>query len=170
MQLLNKKIPYAALFIACGILCGYIEYLFPLPIGIPGVKLGLSNIVTVICLYLFDPVMSIIVLFVRVLLSGFMFGNAFGIIYSLSGAVFSFLIMLLLKRFNWFSVTGISVAGGVTHNIGQLLVACFLISQLKLIYYLPILIISGVLCGFIVGFLSDIIIRTLKKMNMLKGI
>ena len=125
----NRKIAIAALFTACGILCGYIEFLFPLPIGIPGVKLGLSNIVTVLCLYMFDPVLSITVLVLRVLLSGLMFGNAFGILYSLSGALLSFGAMLLGRRLRCFSVVGVSVIGGIAHNIGQLLIASLLLTN-----------------------------------------
>lgn len=157
MQSRNKRITYAALLIALGIIFGYIEFLFPLPVGIPGVKLGLSNVITVVCLYLFDPIMALGVLIIRVVLSGMLFGNFFGILYSLAGALVSWFAMTSLKKFDVFSVIGVSVAGGVSHNIGQLIVACLVVSQLKIMFYLPVLLVSGVICGFIVGIVSRII-------------
>lgn len=162
MQSRSKLISYVALFTACGILFGYIEFLVPLPIGIPGVKIGLSNIITVCSMYLMGPVVSLIILVLRVVLSGLLFGNLFGILYGLSGALISFLFMYFAKKINIFSVFGLSVLGGVMHNIAQLVVATILISQLKLIYYLPALLISGVLAGLAVGFLSRIIINRIK--------
>lgn len=162
MQSRSRLISYVALFTSCGILFGYIEFLLPLPIGIPGVKIGLSNIVTVCSLYLMGPLASFIILLLRVLLSGLLFGNLFGIMYGLSGALISFLFMYLGKKLNIFSIFGVSILGGTMHNIAQLAVACMLISQLKLIYYIPVLLISGALAGLIVGFLSRIIINRVK--------
>ena len=161
MQSRNKLIAYIGLFTACGILFGYVEYLLPLPIGIPGVKIGLSNIITVCSIYLLGAAPAGIVLILRVLLSGLLFGNTYSMLYGLAGGIAAFLVMLLSYRFNWFSILGLSAAGGVFHNIGQLAVAAFTISSLNLFYYLPILLISGILSGLAVGFLSQIIIKRL---------
>lgn len=165
MRLQNKKIAQCGLLVAIGLIFGYIEFLFPLPIGVPGVKIGFSNIVTVICLYILNPLDCFLVLFIRVVLSGILFGNFYSILYSLTGALFSFLVMLIVKKVNIFSVTGISVCGGVFHNIGQLCVACITVSELRLTYYLPVLILSGVLCGGIIGIISSVLLNRVSKLK-----
>lgn len=154
----NKTIAMSGLMIACGILFGYIEFLFPLPIGIPGVKLGLSNVITLVCMVCLSPQISCVVLILRVILSGILFGNFFGLLYSLSGAALSFIAMYLIYRLDKFSIVGVSVVGGVAHNVAQLMVACFVVSELKMIYYLPVLLVSGLLCGIVVGTLGNILI------------
>ena len=153
----NRTIALAGLLTACGILFGYIEFLFPLPIGIPGVKLGISNVITLLCLFCLSPQMAGAVLTLRVVMSGILFGNFFGLVYSLSGAVVSFWAMYGAYRLKKFSVIGISIVGGVAHNLTQLAVACLVVSELKMIYYMPILLISGLLCGLVVGILGNIL-------------
>lgn len=159
MQSHNKKIAYAGILISVGLIMGYLEFLIPLPVGIPGVKLGLSNIITLFSLYNFDPLFTFVVLILRVLLSGLLFGNLFGTLYGLSGAFISFIVMYLVKRGNIFSIVGVSIMGGIFHNIAQLIVACILISQIKLSIYLPVLLLSGLICGLAVGIISQIIIN-----------
>jgi len=163
MRLYNKNIAIAGLLIACGIIFGYIEYLFPLPIGIPGVKVGFSNVITLISLYTLPLPLCLCILILRILISGAMFGNLFGIIYSLAGALFSFLLMYLFKKTDIFSILGLSMLGGVGHNTAQLVVACLLVSQMKIFYYMPILLISGLMCGFIVGYISNEILKRVKN-------
>lgn len=162
-QLRNKNISIAGMLIACGILFGYVEYLIPLPIGIPGVKVGLANIITVVSLYLLGPSLSLVVLLLRVFLSGILFGNFFGIVYGLSGAVTAFIAMQIGKKAGIFSVIGVSIWGGVMHNVAQLIVACFLVSQIKLSFYLPVLLLSGLICGAIVGIISLEVLNRLKS-------
>lgn len=147
----NYKIAYIALFIAVSLVFSYIESLIPINYGIPGVKLGLANVVSVISLYLFGELYTIIVLIARILLSGFLFGNLYGIIYSLAGGILSFVIMAVCKKTNVFSMIGISILGGVSHNIGQLLIAIMTVRQLRFMYYCPVLIISGLVMGTIIG-------------------
>lgn len=162
MQSYNKKIAISGLLVACGIIFGYLEYLFPLPIGIPGVKIGFSNIITLISLYTLPLPLCLCIIFLRIIISGALFGNFFGIIYSLSGAIFAFIFMLLFKKYNIFSIIGLSILGGVVHNTAQLFVAYILVSQIKIIYYLPVLLISGIVCGFIVGYISDLVLKRIK--------
>lgn len=154
----NKKIAYLSLMIALSLIFSYIETLIPLNFGIAGVKIGLANIISVIALYLFGFGYSLFIVIIRVILSGFLFGNLFSIIYSLTGGILSISIMYLLKKTDKFSITGVSIGGGVFHNAGQLLVAVLVINELKLYFYFPVLIIAGVIMGTIIGIISSIII------------
>ena len=149
------------MFLALALVAGYGEQLIPVNPGIPGVKLGLANIVTMILLYVLGLRASVIVSALRILLSGFLFGNGFAIIYSAAGAALSILVMTILKKTGKFSCVGVSVAGGVFHNVGQILVAMVVLETKALYYYLPILILSGLAAGILVGILSGILIRRL---------
>lgn len=171
MQLPVKRITYLGLFICIGLIIGYLESLIVIPIGIPGVKLGISNIVTVISLYLFGPVFSLITLLGRIFLSNLLFGSASSFIYSLTGAVISFCGMILLKKCSVFSVYGVSISGGVLHNLAQLCTAALIIRLPYIYYYLPILIISGIVAGWFVGFVSNLLIKSLNRffINTNKG-
>ena len=160
MQLLDsKKIAHLSLLIALSLVFSYIETLIPINLGIAGVKIGLANIISVITLYLFGIGFSFFIVIIRVLLSGFLFGNMFSIIYSLAGGILSICIMYLLKKTEKFSITGVSIGGGVFHNVGQLLVAIIVISELKLYFYFPVLIISGVIMGTFTGIICSLIIN-----------
>lgn len=160
MQLLDsKKIAHLSLLIALSLVFSYIETLIPINFGIAGVKIGLANIISVITLYLFGIGFSFFIVIIRVLLSGFLFGNMFSIIYSLAGGILSICIMYLLKKTEKFSITGVSIGGGVFHNVGQLLVAIIVISELKLYFYFPVLIISGVIMGTFTGIICSLIIN-----------
>ena len=105
-------------------------------------------------LYILAPMEVLLVVILRVLLVGFMFGNGMSILYSLAGGILSFLVMLLLKRIKGFSMIGISIAGGVSHNIGQIVVAMCVLENTKLIYYLPVLMIAGTVTGILIGVVS----------------
>ena len=156
-----KKTAYLGLFSAVAIIFGYVESLFPA--GIPGVKLGLANLVIVFLLYLYGIKEAIEVSFVRILVIGFLFGNLFSILFSLAGAAVSLLFMVVLKRTKVFSVVGVSVAGGVAHNLAQIVVASFVVGNLNLFWYLPVLLLSGVIAGFLMGLLAT---EVLKRMQM----
>lgn len=166
MQSHSKKIALIGLLTACGILFGYVENLIDLPIGIPGVKIGISNIITVICIYMIGPIEALFVLVLRVVMSGFLFGNMYSLLYSLSGALFSYAFMVLGFKLNFFSIIGNSMLGGVTHNLGQLIIACIIISNLKLTFYIPVLLISGLIAGAIIGIISSIMINRLKRSSI----
>ena len=157
----TKRIALYGLFLALALVASYIERLIPLNPGIPGVKLGLANIVTMVLLYTVGIQAAILISALRILLSGLLFGSGFAMVYSAAGATLSMIAMIILKKTGRFGVMGVSVAGGVFHNIGQILVAIALLETRTLIYYLPILIISGLTAGVIIGILSGILIRRL---------
>lgn len=155
-----RKTAYMALFLALALVCSYVESLIPVNFGIPGVKLGLTNVVVVLMLYTIGAKEAFGVSFMRILLAGFMFGNAFSILYSLAGGVFSFLVMLGLKKFNKLHVVSVSIAGGLSHNIGQIFVAALIVSNFNILYYIPVLIVAGAITGLLIGLLSqELIIR-----------
>ena len=151
-------VSYLALMTAISVIIGYLEMLIPINVfGIPGVKLGLANTVSLTALYLFEPVHAYCIMIARVLIIGFMFGNMYAIIYSLAGGVLSITVMLLLRRTGLFSMTGVSAAGGVFHNVGQLIIAFIFLNGTVLVYYIPLLTISGTVCGSLTGLVAHII-------------
>lgn len=141
----------------------YVEAIIPFNAGIPGVKLGIANIVTVIALYKLSIKHAAIVSFIRIMVAGFLFSGLFGAIYSLAGATVSLIGMIFLKKTGKFSIAGVSMAGGVLHNLGQLLVASFLIKDLRIFFYFPILLFSGLASGIAIGIAATLIIRVLPK-------
>lgn len=159
----TKKTTIAALLAALALIFSYIEVLIPFSIGIPGVKLGIANIVIIIALYYLGAGYAVTVNILRVLIAGLLFNGLFGALYSLAGALVSFAVMILLKRTNAFSVTGVSMAGGVAHNLGQILVAALLISHTGIFAYFPVLISSGIITGTIIGIISHIILKKMPK-------
>ncbi|MCD7784081.1 MAG: Gx transporter family protein [Oscillospiraceae bacterium] len=151
----------------CGVLAGlafalsYIEMLLPTP-GIIGAKLGLANLAVLVALYLFSWREAAAVSGVRILLSWLMFGSFTGMIYSLAGGILSLLVMALLKKIDRFSPAGVSIAGGVGHNIGQILAALVLLGT-GVLGYLPVLIILGAVSGAIIGVVALVLINALRK-------
>ncbi|MCR4612215.1 MAG: Gx transporter family protein [Lachnospiraceae bacterium] len=160
---MKKSLPGLAIFLTFAIICSYIESLIPIPFGVPGMKLGLTNVVIVLMLYMFGPFEAFIVSMLRVLLIGFMFGNLYSIAYSLAGGLLSFICMYLIKRFGKFRMITVSVVGGFTHNLGQLLVAMFFFDTPYLIYYLPVLLITGVVTGAIIGIIAQAVYSRVEK-------
>ena len=150
----QKKIAYMGLFAAIAIIFGYVESLIPFFAGIPGIKLGLANLAVLFILETYTWKEAALVSMVRILVIGFMFGNMFSILYSMAGAALSLTVMTLMKRFSGFSILGISVAGGVSHNIGQLIIAALIVENTSLFYYAPVLLISGVITGILIGILT----------------
>lgn len=148
-----RKLAYLALLIALAVLMGYVESLLPLHFGIPGIKIGLCNIVILIVLLLYSPKEALLVSAARILVIGFLFGSLFSILYSMAGAVLSILVMAVLMRTGRFGLMGISAAGGAAHNIGQLLVARLVLPGLPLLWYTPVLMIAGILTGVLIAFL-----------------
>ena len=147
----HKKTAYLGLFAAIAIIFGYVESLIPFFAGIPGMKLGLANLAVLFILEKYSWKEAALVSTVRILVIGFLFGNMFSILYSLAGAALSLTVMTLMKKFSGFSILGISVAGGVSHNIGQLIVASLIVENTSLLYYAPALLISGVVTGLLAG-------------------
>ncbi len=157
-----KKTAYMGIFLALALICSYIETLIPFHIGIPGVKLGLTNIVIVWALYLLGTKEALAISVMRIVLSGMMFGNAFSIAYSLAGGLLSFIVMVLLKKTGRFKCISVSIAGGIFHNIGQLLVAAAIVQNLSVFYYIPVLFISGTITGLVIGVISQELILRVK--------
>ena len=158
-KLTTRQVAEYGLLVALAMVLSYVEYLIPFSSAVPGVKLGLANIVVIFALYRLGPGPAAVISFVRVLLMTFMFGNAFALLYSMSGAVLSLTVMLLLKKTGKFSAVGVGAAGGVTHNIGQILCAMVVLETEKLAYYLPVLLVSGTLAGIGIGIVGGILIK-----------
>lgn len=158
---MKRKTAYLGLFSAVAIILGYVESLIPVFAGIPGIKLGLANLAVLFILDRYSAKEAALVSVVRILVIGFMFGNLFSILYSMAGAALSLTVMNLLKKHSGFSLIGISVAGGGTHNIGQLIVAMIVVSNTSLMVYAPALLVAGVLAGILIGVLTKEVVGRL---------
>lgn len=157
----TKKTAQVGMLVAAAFVLGYVESLLPISFGIPGIKLGLSNIVVLLCLYEGTAKEAFGIALVRIVLTGLTFGNFSTMAYSLAGGIFSFLVMFLLKKSNVFSVYGVSIAGGVSHNIGQIAVAVLVLQTGLLMYYLPFLLVAGCVAGACIGFVMGILVKRL---------
>ena len=158
---MKNRVAYFGVFTALALIFSYVETLIPFNFGIPGVKLGLANLIIVIVLYKIKLSEVYLLSIVRVLLNGFIFGNYFSIIYSLAGGLLSLTVMALLKTKGGFSILGISMAGGVMHNIGQLIIAMIIVETFSVAYYVPVLLISGLITGFVIGIASGEMLKRL---------
>lgn len=159
----SAAVAWGAMVTALALVFSYVESLIPINFGIPGIKLGLANLAIVIAFVLLGGKKAYLISVIRILLAGFLFGNLMSIGYSLAGGILSLAIMLLLYYKFRMSLLSVSVAGGVVHNIGQLLVAMAVVENLNLIYYAPALLISGALTGLVIGILSKLILPAIKK-------
>lgn len=159
----SRKIAFLGLLIALAFVLSYVEMLLPINIGIPGAKVGLANLVIMVALYTIGERNAFILSVVRVVLVGLTFGNLAMMIYSLAGAMLSFVAMLIAKRIKLFSVTGVSVIGGVFHNLGQIIVAIIVLDTASLIYYFPFLVVVGTVSGIVIGIISGMIIERFRK-------
>lgn len=156
----TKHIALFGMLVALAFIFSYIEHLIPLPLP-TGVKLGAANIVILCALYFLGWKEALAISIVRIVLSGFAFGIS-TVPYSLAGGGLSLLVMVLLKKSNRFGTAGVSVAGSVSHNIGQTLVAMALLGS-KTSYYFPVLLLSGIIAGVLIGLVSGIVLEKLKK-------
>ena len=157
-----RMVARVALMASLALIFSYVEAIIPYNPGIPGIKLGIANVVTVIALYKYGWKEAVSVSVIRIVIAGLLFNGAFGMLYSLAGAAVSLAGMILLKKTDLFSVTGVSMAAGVLHNLGQLLVAAALIEDLRIFFYFPVLMFSGIAAGILVGIVSDIVLRRLR--------
>lgn len=160
-----RKVALYGICIALAMVLGFIESQIPVLVMVPGVKLGLTNLVVLMALYRMGAADALVINFVRILLVGFTFANTFSMLYSLAGGMLSCLVMILLKHTKKFSVAGVSVAGGVAHNLGQMFVAMAVLSNTRLAYYFPALMISGVVAGVVIGILGAEVIKRLPEDN-----
>ena len=150
------------LMASLALIFSYIEAIIPYNPGIPGIKLGIANVVTVIALYKFGPKDAVAVSVIRIMIAGLLFNGLFGMLYSLAGASLSLIGMIILKKTGLFSVTGVSMAAGALHNLGQLLMAAALIEDLRIFFYFPVLMFSGIAAGILVGIISALVLKALR--------
>ncbi len=162
-----RRIALCGMLTALAMIFSYVEALIPINLGIPGIKLGLANLVILSGLYILRPGEVLMISTARIILVGFLFGSGMSIIYSLAGGLLSFLIMLLLIRIGGFSKIGVSIAGGAAHNIGQILVAILVVNTPSLIWYLPVLLISGMITGALMGILTTKTIPIIQRFGNL---
>lgn len=146
---------------ALAFLLSYVETLIPVNLGVPGVKLGLANLVTMVSLYLLGARTAAVIALVRVVLTGFTFGSLSMMMYSLAGAALSLLLMALCRKRDWFGTIGVSIIGGVGHNVGQLSVAAAVVETSAVFYYLPVLLVAGTVAGAFIGLLGGMMIKRL---------
>lgn len=158
----SKKIARYALLTALAMVLSWLESLVPLSVAVPGVKLGLTNLVVIFALYRMSARDALAISLVRVVLVSFTFGNAYAFAYSLAGALLSFGIMWMLKKSGGFSSVGVSVAGGVGHNLGQILIAALVLENSGIFYYFPALLLSGTAAGVCIGVVGGILVKRLK--------
>lgn len=160
-----RKTAELGFFLAVALILSYVELLIPITFGIPGIKLGLPNLIVVLLLFgqRYGAKEALLVNGMRIVLSGFMFSNLYAILYALAGAAFSFIAMLIGKRLRCFSVIGVSVLGGVFHNIGQAVVAMIVVETFAVSYYIPFLIVAGTITGALLGLIVMEIIPYLDR-------
>lgn len=162
---MKNRAAYFGVLTALALIFSYIETLIPIQFGVPGIKLGLANLIIVIVLYKTDWREALLLSVVRIILAGFIFGNLFSIVYSLAGGFLSLTVMVLLKRTDRFSVAGISMAGGVCHNIGQLVVAMIVVETYQVGYYLPVLLVAGLITGAVIGAAAGEVLKRIRNLS-----
>ena len=163
MRVNVRKTATLAVMVALAMVMSYIESLIPVFIPVPGLKIGLANIVSLVCLSVFGFGAAFTVSFLRICLSSLLFGNAVAFIYSLFGGILSIVVMYGLKKLRIFSTVGVSVGGAVFHNIGQIIAACFVMGTGAVISYLPPLLIGGTLAGVVIGICSSLLTERVRK-------
>ncbi|HJB81794.1 MAG TPA: Gx transporter family protein [Candidatus Mediterraneibacter intestinavium] len=164
---MKSRAAYFGVFTALALILSYVEMLIPINFGIPGAKLGLANLIIVIVLYKTDWKEALLLSVTRIVLAGFIFGNMFSILYSLAGGILSLAVQAVLKKQGSFSVAGVSIAGGVSHNIGQLIVAMIVVETYQVGYYLPVLLISGLLTGLLIGVISGEVLKRIRQIDLM---
>ena len=155
----TKKIAVLALAIALAMILSFVESQIPAFVAIPGVKIGLANIAVVFVLYKLGWKEAVLISLVRVVMVSMLFGTLVSLFYSVAGAVLSLTGMVLLRKTGLFSTVAVSVTGGVLHNVGQILMACLLLETNVIVYYLPFLILSGVIAGVVIGVVAAIMVK-----------
>ena len=166
MKSYGKKTAFLGLCTALALILAYVEVLLPpLLSAIPGIKMGLPNIIIIFLLYRYGPVPATAVSITRVLLVALLFGNAMSLAYSLAGAILSLAVMALLRRLDFLSAVGVSVAGGVMHNVGQILMAMLVLGTAELGYYLIVLAVTGTVAGILIGLCGNLLIRRIPPMG-----
>ncbi len=159
----TKQIATYGLLVALAFILSYIESMIPIPVPVPGIKLGLANLVVITALYTMGVKQALSLSLLRIILVGFTFGSPSTMIFSLAGGLLSWLMMTILKKTKVFGFVGVSVIGGISHNVGQIITSIFIVENINIIYYLPFLLISGIITGTLIGFLGAMIVKRLKN-------
>ena len=159
----TKKIALCGVLTALAMIFSYIESVIPIPIPVPGIKLGVANIAVITIPYVLGVKEAIVINLLRIALTALLFGNVNSFLFSISGAVLSLTIMIIMKKLDFFSCIGVSVCGGVMHNVGQIIAAVFIMGSEAIVLYLPVLIVSGVFTGVVIGVVSGIVAKHVKK-------
>lgn len=164
-QNVAERVARLGIFVALAMIFSYVEVLIPFSIGIPGVKLGIANLVVVVGLFLFQKREVFVISMIRILLMGLMFGNGASLLYSFAGGILSFLIMILAIKVTKLSIVGISILGAVFHNVGQILAAAFILDNIRITFYFPVLLIAGLITGMLIGIGSNQILKRIEKIK-----
>ena len=163
-----RKLTLLGLSTSVALLLSYVEFLLPpLFVAVPGIKLGLPNIAIIFVLYSFGIGEAAAVSFVRLVISSMLFGNAMIFAYSLAGAILSLTVMAILKKIDFLSPVGVSVSGGISHNLGQILVAVLLLDTPQISYYMIVLTVTGTISGVLIGLCGELLIKRIfpNKLN-----
>lgn len=160
----TQDIALCGLLTAMMLVLGFIESLLPIASTVPGIKLGLSNGVLLFALYMFSPLTAFLLMLLKVLLSGLLFGGVSAMMYAAAGGILSMLVMIFLKHFN-FSILFVSMLGAVAHNVGQVLLAMVILHTSQLIYYMAILALVGIAAGAITGIAAKATIGHIQKLK-----
>lgn len=164
MRNLTKKIALLGVLTSVALVLSYLEAMLPpISTAAPGIKMGLPNIIVILLLYKFGLKEALMVSGIRVFIVALLFGNVTTLAYSVAGAVLSLALMTLFKKLNLFSIVGVSIIGGISHNLGQILVAIFLFDTIQIGYYMIILAITGTIAGVIIGVIGSILVKKLEK-------
>lgn len=152
-----RQITTMGMLVALAMVLGFVETLIPINLGIPGMKLGLANIVVVIALFLFDIKTAVVVSILRIILIAMTFGNMSMMFYSIAGASLSLLSMVAISKIKSFSLISVSIVGGIMHNVGQIICAAFVVRTNGVFTYLPVLMIAGLVSGALIGIVAGLI-------------
>ena len=161
-----RQITTMGMLVALAMVLGFVETLIPINLGIPGMKLGLANIVVVIALFLFDVKTAVVVSILRIILIAMTFGNMSMMFYSIAGASLSLLNMITVSKIKSFSLISVSIIGGIMHNVGQIICAAFVVRTNGVFTYLPVLIIAGLVSGALIGIVAGLILVRLTNVKI----
>lgn len=160
----TRRIALLGVLTSVALVLSYLEVMLPpISTAVPGIKMGLPNLIIIFVLYKFGLKEAVTVSLIRVFIVALLFGNVMTLAYSVAGAVLSLGLMTLFKKINLFSQIGVSIIGGISHNLGQILVAIFLFDTIQIGYYMVVLSITGTIAGVIIGIISSILVKKLEK-------
>ena len=165
MRKKTRKVALLGVLTSVALVLSYLEVMLPpISTAVPGIKMGLPNIIIIFVLYKFGLKEAVTVSLIRVFIVALLFGNVMTLAYSVAGAVLSLLLMTLMLKTDLFSAIGVSIVGGISHNLGQILVAIFLFDTIQIGYYMIVLSITGTIAGVVIGIISSILVKKLEKL------